>query len=361
VAFLPFSTSFSFRRRTPPLLGLDIGASSIRLVSLEQGRSGRVSLDCIGTATIPAGFVVGDNIEKLAELGELVKKMVSKSGAKTKNVAMALPASALVTRRVAIQSDLSEIDFEAQVEAEIAPYLPWAAEESATDFVRRSPIPNSSEVEAIAVAAKLSKVEERIALAESSGLKLVALDLEPYVNARAFHFFARAKPGMSDGDLLALFSIGSVHTNFQVCKADDVVYERELTLGGLGLTQLIERTYGKSADVAEKQKRSRDLPSDYESKVLGPYMANLAIEIERGLQFFEKSGGQNKVSKILLSGGGACLSGLAKAVASQTGLACGIANPFEHINVNAANLKKKLSREGPGYQTAVGLALRRFA
>jgi type IV pilus assembly protein PilM len=335
----------------------------MRLVALEQGSSGQVSLECHGTAAIPAGFVVGDNIEKLAELSQLIKKMVSKSGAKTKNVAMALPASSLVTRRVGIQSDLSEADFEAQVEAEIAPYLPWAAEESATDFVRCEAIPNSSEIEAIAVAARRIKVEERIALAESSGLKLVALDLQPYVVARAHHFFAKAnaKPGIDEDDLIALFSIGSVHTTFQVCKAEDVVYERELTLGGLGLTQLIERTYGGSPDVAEKQKRNRDLPPDFEAKVLGPYMANLAIEFERGLQFFEKSGAHKKISKIALSGGGACLSGLAKAVASQTGLACVIANPFDHISVNTEHLKKKLGREGPGYQTAVGLALRRFA
>eukprot|EP00952_Eustigmatos_sp_NYUAD-ZCMA_P012331 49587-Eustigmatos_ZCMA.PRE.1 len=61
-------------------------------------------------------------------------------------------------------------------------------------------------------------------------------------------------------------------TSLQVIRNDEVVYERDQAFGGGQLTQLIIRQYGFSADEAEAKKRSGDLPEDYTSAVLEPFI-----------------------------------------------------------------------------------------
>jgi type IV pilus assembly protein PilM len=350
-----------FGGRSAPLLGLDIGSTSVRVVSLDRGMSGQWSVECCATDRLQPGWVVSDNIEKIDEVAQAIKRLIKKSGAKTRNVAMALPASAVMTRRVQVQSDLTDVDFEAQVEAEISPYLPWSIEDANVDFSILGGAHSDTELEVLVAAARREKIEERQVLAETAGLKLVAIDVEPFARARAVAFSSgREHDSGVKEDIVALFDMGSVSTALHIVRGEDVLFDRDLSFGGALLSQLLERTYNLSPTDAERQKRSRDLPSGYEGRVISPYIANLAAEVERGLQFFHGSSSQ-RVQSIVLSGGAACLPGFARAVASQTGLPCTLANPFAKLHIKSDALKKRMSREGPGYFTAVGLALRRLA
>lgn len=361
MALLPASLMSMLGGRSAPLLGLDVGSTSVRVVSLERGLSGQWSVECCASDRLQPGWVVSDNIEKLDEVAQTIKRMVKKCGANTRNVAMALPASAVMTKRVQVQSDLTDADFEAQVEAEISPYLPWSIEEANVDFSVLGASHSDTEMEVLVAAARREKVEERQVLAEAAGLKLVAIDLEPYARARAVAFSENSQNNSGvKGPIVALFDMGSVSTALQVSQGDEVLFDRDLSFGGTLLTQLLERTYNLSPTDAERQKRSRDLPAGYEARVFSPYIANLAVEVERGLQFFHGSSNQ-RVQSIVLSGGAACLPGLARAISAQTGLPCALANPFSNLKIKSDPLKKRLAREGPGYHTAIGLALRRLA
>ncbi len=358
MAILPASLTSMFGGRSAPLLGLDLGSSSVRLVALDRSLSGQWSLETCASERLQPGWIVSDTIEKFEEVAQTIKRLVKKSGVKTKNVAMALPASAVMTKRVLVQSDLSDVDFEAQVEAEISPYLPWSLEDANVDFSVLGPAQSDTELEVLVAAARREKVEERQSLAEAAGLKLVAVDVEPYVRARAVAY--AETEGRTGGHVTAIFDIGSVSTSLHAVRGDEVLFDRDLSFGGAQLSQLLERTFNLSPTDAERQKRGRDLPSGFESRVFSPYIANLAVEVERGLQFFHGASTQ-RAHQIVLSGGGACLPGLAKAVGAQTGLPCVLANSFSGFQIKSDALKKRLSREGPSYFTAMGLALRRLA
>ena len=361
MALLPASLMSMLGGRSAPLLGLDIGSSSVRLVSVDRGMSGQWSVECCAVDRLQPGWVVSDNIEKLDEVAQTIKRLVKKSGTKTRNVAMALPASAVMTKRVQVQSDLTDSDLEAQVEAEISPYLPWSIEDANIDFHILGSANSDTELEVLVVAARREKVEERQVLAEAAGLKLMAIDVEPYARARAVDFSrgSREHGGPKD-DIIALFDMGSVSTSLHIVKGEEVLFDRDLSFGGALLSQLLERTYNFSPSDAERQKRARDLPSGYESRVFSPYIDNLAVEVERGLQYFHGASTQ-RVEVIVLSGGAACLPGLARAISAKTSLPCTLANPFLNLKLKSDALKKRMAREGPGYFTAVGLALRRLA
>jgi type IV pilus assembly protein PilM len=147
----------------------------------------------------------------------------------------------------------------------------------------------------------------------------------------------------------------------QVIRNDEVLYDRDQAFGGAQLTQLIVRQYGFSPEEAETKKCSGDLPEDYRSTVLQPFIESLVQEIGRALQFFFTSTTHNKVDLVMLAGGSASLPGLTAMVTKQSGFACMVANPFEGMRIAESVGQKKMLLEAPSYLTACGLALRRFS
>ena len=141
---------------------------------------------------------------------------------------------------------------------------------------------------------------------------------------------------------------------------DEVLYDRDQAFGGAQLTQLIVRQYGFSTEEAESKKRSGELPDDYQSAVLRPFVESLAQEIGRALQFFFTSTPYNRIDHIMLAGGSAPLAGLTEAVTQQTGFACSTINPFDGMEIGSGVRLKKMVREAPSYLTSCGLAMRRF-
>jgi type IV pilus assembly protein PilM len=111
---------------------------------------------------------------------------------------------------------------------------------------------------------------------------------------------------------------------------------------------------------AETKKRSGELPEDYESGILEPFVDNMAQEIGRALQFFFTSTPHNKVDYVMLAGGSSALTGLPQAVTQQTSFACILANPFEGMEIGSGVRENKMRRDSSYYLTACGLALRRF-
>ena len=215
-------------------------------------------------------------------------------------------------------------------------------------------------MDVLIAASRKEKVQDRQGLAEAAGLKPVIVDIESHAARLAAGRLIEALPNRGVDSVVALFEVGALTTSMQVIRNDDVLYERDQAFGGAQLTQLIVRQYGFSQEEAEGKKRNGDLPEDYESAVLRPFVDSLAQEIGRALQFFFTSTPYHRVDHIMLAGGSAPLHGLTQAVTENTGFACSIINPFEGMDVGGAVRLRKMAREAPSYLTSCGLAMRRF-
>lgn len=350
-----------FSRQQPALLGIDIGSSSVMLVELSHDKTGHLVLDRCAIEPLEAGWVVDGNIEKFDEVAEVVRRVVKKSGTRTHNVAMALPPSAVISKKILLPGGLSEAELEIQVESEANKYIPFSLDEVSLDFCVLGPSANSSgDVEVLIAASRKEKVQDRQGLAEAAGLKPVVVDVESYASRLATTRLIENMPNKGVDTMVALFDVGSLTTSMQVIRNDEVLYERDQAFGGAQLTQLIVRQYGFSAEEAELKKRSGELPEDYESGVLKPFVESLTQEIARALQFFFASTPNNRVDYVMLAGGSSSLTGLTESVTQQTSFACLLVNPFEGMQIGSGIRENKLRREASFYLTACGLALRRF-
>jgi type IV pilus assembly protein PilM len=350
-----------FSRQAAPLLGLDISSSSVKLVELNRDRDGNFVLERCAIEPLERGWITDGNVEKFDEVAEAMRRVVKKSGTRTRNVAMALPASAVITKKIILPGGMSESELEVQVETEANQYIPFSLDEVSLDFCVVGPSTTSAgDVEVLIAASRKEKVQDRQGLAEAAGLKPVVLDVESYASRLAAARLIQALPNGGKDQMVALFEVGAFTTSMQVIRNDEVLYDRDQAFGGAQLTQLIVRQYGFSQEEAENKKRNGDLPDDYEPGVLRPFVDSMGQEISRALQFFFTSTPHNRVDCIMLAGGSASLPGLSDAVTAQTSFPCTLADPFQGMQIGDAVREKKARREGPSYLTSCGLAMRRF-
>lgn len=350
-----------FNRQPAPLLGLDISSSSVKLVELGRDRTGNLVLERCAMEPLERGWVTDGNVEKFDEVAEAVRRVVKKSGTRAKNVALALPPSAVITKKIILPGGMSEQELEIQVESEANQYIPFSLDEVSLDFCVVGPSPTSAgDVEVLIAASRKEKIQDRQGLAEAAGLKPVIIDVESYASRLATSRLISGLPNQGVDTMVALFEVGAFTTSMQVIRNEEVLYDRDQAFGGAQLTQLIVRQYGFSPEEAESKKRSGELPEDYASGVLEPFVDSMAQEVGRALQFFFTSTPYNRVDYVMLAGGSAALPGLTEAVTRHTSFACNLVNPFEGMEFGDKVRDRKMRREAPSYLTSCGLAMRRF-
>ncbi len=349
------------RRKSPPMIGLDISSSSAKLVELGQSSPGEYVLERFATEPFEKGWITDGQIEKFDEVADAVRKVVSKSGTRTKQVVLAMPQSSVITKKIILPAGLREEEMELQVESEANQYIPFSIDEVSLDFCVIGPSPTSlGDVEVLIAASRKDRVQDRQGLAEAAGLTPIILDIESHASRLAMGRVISALPNEGRDALVALFEIGADTTSLKVLRDDEQLYDFDQAFGGAQLTQLISRQYGFSFEEAEQKKLAGDLPEDYETVILAPFVDTLSQEIGRALQYFFTSTPHHKVHYVMLAGGTATLPGLKDRVTELTGFASMVVNPFDNMRLGSAVRESRVRREAASYLTACGLAMRRF-
>lgn len=350
-----------FKERTAPLIGVDISSASVKMVELSGDGEGAYRLENYSIVPLAKDSVVDGNIAGLEQVGSAVDRAWRLLGTREKRVALALPAAAVISKKVFMQAGLREEDMELQVEAEANQYIPFALDEVNIDFQVLGPAPNSPEdVEVLIAASRKDKIEDRVVVAEEAGLKVAIMDVETYATEAAYALASNQLPQAGQGQIVMIVDIGAVMMHINVLHDNQSVYIREQSFGGDHLTMEIQRRFGLSAEDAEIAKRKGGLPGSYKAEVLEPFKLSLALEVARALQFFTSSTQYNRVDHIMLAGGCAAIPGVDRAVAERTQVNTVIANPFVNMSISSRVKQQNLAMEAPLLMIACGLALRRF-
>lgn len=359
---LQFDVDLDFlQAKAPPLIGVDISSSAVKLVELADTGKGLYRVERYGIKSLPKDAVVDGNIADLDAVAGALKQAWLQMGTKIRNVALALPSAAVITKKIIVPAGLREQELETQVEAEANQYIPFSLDEVNLDFQVIGPAPNlPDEVEVLIAASRKEKVEDRVAVAESAGLKALVMDVESFATQTSYDLIARQLPNGGRDQTIAVVDVGATTMHLLVLSNNQAVYMREQAFGGDQLTQEIQRRFSLSAEEAELAKREGGLPENYETEVLQPFTDTLSLEVARALQFFFSSTQFNHVDHILLAGGCAAIAGLDDVVSSRTQVDTRIANPFANMALSSRIKPRQLTLDAPALMIACGLAMRRF-
>ncbi len=348
-----------FNESTPPLIGVDISTSAVKMVELSASGKGTYRLEGYSIASIPKDAIVDGNVSGLEQVSDAVKLAWKLLGSREKRTALALPSAAVITKKVLMSADLRESDMEAQVEAEANQYIPFPLEEVNIDFQIIGPAPNGAdEVEVLIAAARKEKIEDRVAAAEDAGLKVTVMDVDTYATEAAYSIMANQLPNAGKDQTVMIVDIGAVMMHINVLHNNASIYTREQAFGGSQLTQEIQRRFGLSVEEAEIAKRKGGLPDSYENEVLQPFMQSLSTEVARALQFFTSSTQYNRVDHIVLAGGCAAIPTIDVMVQDRTQVNTIVANPFQSMSLGSRVKQNQVAIDAPALIIACGLAMR---
>ena len=275
-----------FTAKAPPLFGLDISSSSVKMLELADNGKGSYRVERYAIEPLPRDCVVDGNINNLEAVTDAVKRAHARMGTRTRHVAMAVPSGAVISKKIIVPAALREEELEVQVESEANQYIPFALEEVNLDFQILGPSPDNPEEQEVLIAAtRKEKVEDRVAVADSAGLKPLVMDVESFAQQSALSFVVQGLPGGGKDQNVAVVDVGANVMNVSVLRNEQSVYTREQAFGGNQLTQDIVNRYGMTPDEAENAKRTGALPDDFDTEVMKPFMENLSMEVQRALQF----------------------------------------------------------------------------
>ena len=219
-----------FNPKARSLIGVDISSSSVKMVELaSDGKSG-YRVERYTVEILPRDVVADGNIVNLEAAAESVRRAWKKMATTTRHVAIALPASHVITKKIIVASGQREEELELLVESEANQYIPFPLEEVNLDFQVVGPAPSSpEEIEVLIAASRKEKVEDRVAVVESAGLKPVVMDIESFAALSAFELVEKQLPNGGQGGIVALVDVGAHVMNLTVLRNGQQLYSTRVS------------------------------------------------------------------------------------------------------------------------------------
>lgn len=343
------------------LIGLDISSSSVKLLELSR-RGDKYHVETYAIEPLPPNAVNDKQITDPKLVGEVVARALNKAGTRTKGAACAVSGSSVISKIVQMPAGLKEDEMEEQIKSEADQYIPYPVDEVNLDFHVIGTSGKSGEMSDVMLAAcRKEQVEQRCAALELAGLTPKVVDIEAYAMENACHFLRHQMPDEGNGKTIALVDMGASTTSVLVLHDMKTVYTRDQAFGGKQLTEDIMRNYGMSYEEAVRAKKAGNLPENYQSDVLAHFIADMAQQVDRSLQFFFSAGSQfSNVDQIILAGGCAHIPDVDAAIQEKLKIPTVVARPFSQMSVSSRAKPANLAKDEAALLIACGLAMRAF-
>lgn len=350
----------SFGKKSSAVLGLDISSSSVKLLELSK-HGDRFRVESYAVVPLPAHAVVENNITDVEAVGDVIKRVVSKSRSGIKQAAVAVSGSAVITKEIQMDGGINEFEMEDQIALEADQYIPYSLDEVAIDFEVQGPSKiNPDKVDVLIAACRKENVDVRKDALNIAGLTTKVVDVEAYALERAYQLIESQLNAHGDDLVVAIMDVGATMATLSVIAKGKTVYTREQVFGGKQLTEEIQRRYGLLLEEAGLAKKQGGLPDDYEAEVLNPFREAVVQQVARAMQFFFGASQYNSVDYVVLAGGTSAIPGLVNMVEEKTGTPTLVANPFADMSISSRVNASALSNDAPSLLIACGLAMRSF-
>lgn len=340
------------------VIGIDISSTSVKLVQLAK-KNDAYQVEAYGVLPLHENDVIEKIIANAEGVGEVIERVNNLANPSSRQVATAVPTTSAISKIIEMDIDMDEDEREVQIRMDAEQYIPYPLDEVSLDFeIQRVNERNPEKVDVLLVATRTDNIDRRVEAIELAGLKPKIIDVESYALERAFAILAESLP--IGADVVGILDIGHTQSTLTVMDQGKAVYSREQSFGGKQLTQEVQQRYGLSYAEAGYAKKERNLPDDYETEVLSPFMDAIAQQAARSLQIFFSASVYSEIDHLLLAGGSANIEGLPKLLQDYLGYRVTLANPFLRMSYAPQVDSKKLENDASALLVACGLALRSF-
>lgn len=348
-------------KKIKPLMGLDIGSSAIKLVQMSEIKRG-YSLEKFGVIPLDPELIVDGTVMDAGRVTDAIRQLVAEQKFKLREVAMAVSGHSVIVKKIQVPV-MSEDELEESIKWEAEQYIPFDINDVNLDFHildYNDGAENRDQMSVVLVAVKKDKLNEYTALITEAGLTPVVVDVDAFCleNMYGINYDVR------QGEVIALINIGASVANINIVKNGNYAFTRDISIGGNRYTETVQKELNLSYDEAERAKKGERVDGvnpETLTSVIETVNGEVTSEIMRSFDYFKTTSVQEKVDKVILSGGGAKIRGLLPYLSERLGVKVEVANPFNHVEINPKLFDVQYIKDmAPQAAVGVGLAIRRL-
>lgn len=311
-----------------PIVGLDIGTTSIKLVELSQ-KAGCYQVEGYASMQLSERARTQDGYNTIS-MKEAIHSVAVSHKLRTKAAVIAVPDSCVFTKIIQAESDLNDTDIENFIKLEAVQFIPYSLSEVCFDFqVLGKNSQDSTYVDVLLVVARKENVDNFITLAAAGGVIVKIVDVHAHAIERAFHLIASHLPKQSYEQIIAFIELDSHFLTLIVMQHGNNIFTRSETF--------------------------TENPSRFAS-----FEDFLVLQIQNNLQFYFSNCFHGEIQQLFLAGDAALLPDLAVKVANKLKIEVLLANPFNFMDFAPSVSATDLHKIAPSLMLCCGLALRRF-
>ena len=352
---------FMFLSKKSPLVAIDIGSSSIKLVQLTEFKEGQYELTHFGIMPLDKECIVEGAIKKPYQVVDALKNLIKAEKIQSRYAVSAVAGEAVFIKKIKVPV-MSEKKLSEKITQEAEQYIPFDIDEVVLDFQILGKINGNKEekmMEALLVAVQRGIIDERTDILLEAGLKPAIIDLDLFALMNA----ARLTNDLSSMGTIALIDLGDSFTHINIIQKGVIGYTRDIPVGGGYLTNMLMSKFKVPFEQVLAIKRGNFSPDIREEEVIETIIQaynNILEEIQKYFDYFSTLS-NHKMEKVLLCGGGSMIRGLDDYCADYLKIPVETLNPMQGVKVNPKVFDRSLVDEMSGLSTvALGLARRKF-
>lgn len=341
------------------VIGIDIGLSAIKMAEVVQVSDGNYKINRYSSVDLPEGTIIEDEIQKEDEILKALQTGIKELNSSNKFACVGISGPNTLIKRLQLAGGtLEEIEDQATWETE--QYLPFPIDEGNLSYSIIGENQGGG-IDVIVGAAKKSVINSFKEIVERVNLKVKIVDLHAAATLNVFENVMKSE-AKAKGRTWILMDFGAQKTHFMIYKSGMLVFFKEINMGGLTITEEIQRQMGVNYNEAESLKIHGDgngnIPEeivDLINQVLDTFFA----EIKKTVDFWTNSTSEESFDGCFLTGGSSLIPGLPEAIQELFETEVQILNPFTTLSYNQNNISEDMINDIAFKGVcAIGLAMR---
>ncbi|MFH1239008.1 MAG: type IV pilus assembly protein PilM [bacterium] len=331
-----------------PVIGLDIGSRSVKMVQLKDAVGG-IQLLNFKLVELELVHKKEENAQELREATiKAIRESLRDFDTKLVKVISVVAGPRVSVRRV-IMPPMPKREMVDAIKWEAKSHIPFPVEDAVIDFQVVGDVVEKGvkKYEVVVVAAEKTLIDEHMALLKSAGIRATSITAAPL----CLWNLVRKGLTLPENKVVALLNVGGEVTDINIFKNGSLQFTRQVLIAGMSIsramTGILVSDFGQvELDIhqAEEVKRKLGIPGDAEPQMIDdkisstqilalirPIVDRLISEIKRSFDYYREESRGQRVDKIILVGGSSQLKGFQELLAKGLMLEVEVGEPLANI------------------------------
>lgn len=332
------------------LLGVDIGSSNIKILEIDHTVSPNIIQNMM-VLPLSDRVMNKEGIKNPETIGSLLKDALKNQNINTKNAAIAISRSTVVTKDIQIGKRLTPTEIESRVWTEANRHFPELVGDIYLDFlITGTAAQDPTQLNVMLVACRKDQIKPYLEILRYAGLTPKIVNVSSFALEKALINMTASDP---QPETIGLINLDLASSNFIVMHANALHYALDQTYDGQKLVNQIKE-YLLAAKTSETQGTLND------EAYLTILKDNLISHLRHAMHFFFSSRPNTVIKRLFLSGDCSDIPHLAVFIQQEFGIETVLANPFNDMLIADKIDRNQAKKTASMFMLSSGLALSKY-